>query len=257
MAKKANTTAPQTILGAGAAEQQEAEQPTTTLPSIDLAKYVVTLEEDGVKVRLSALDIADEAVKVQGIMNQAKRKGGEFASHMFALAALCKTPEEFLHLCEEIAIRKMWGRPPAGTPKAQRMLWGELPATFSVYKSQISKAWQDGIVPNGTLTQSVIENGKVKQLKVKVDGINKLKTLHGELKKERKDKKEKAAAEPGVHLEDGGVSKMKEAAQPEISADIAAKLGAIANLYGKCSESTQALVAQMLQDVIEEMEAEQ
>lgn len=150
------------------------------IPRINLDDFFITVEGK----KLTALDIAEEAVQLQESMARIVQGERDFSTHMLMLASKCATADDFSILCENVSFDMNWGRA------------NPAPKTWVVYRSTIYKAWKDfGVKPLAELEVPQVKAGRllkdaedepIRQRMI-VSGINQIKKATTALKLERSE----------------------------------------------------------------------
>jgi hypothetical protein len=199
-------------VGGALAEQiQEGE----IFKAVDLSKYKFKVDEsgDGKPLYMNISDLVDEIKALERLADQHKRQSGDLAGHMFSMASICKTAEEFDAVCERIVEVNRWGRPPKGTPAEQRHMWDTMPAAFRVYRSTIYTAWKKfDIYPNKKIKAQVPgPNGKPVQGEITIGSFVALRNMA--TRQRAAPVKPTPNNEPGVHVTADGTQIAVEAAK--------------------------------------------
>lgn len=150
---------------------REINQDTTTMPAIDLRRFVISVTIEGKQHQLDPVGIAREAEQADITKETARQKGVRFGDHLLKMASLCNGWQEFEDVLKETQRQLNWGR---GRERAT-------PRTFSVYASTIKRGMKAfGLVPlaeieipsadKGQLTRT--ESGEVITERVRLDGIS-------------------------------------------------------------------------------------
>jgi hypothetical protein len=210
-------------------------------------KFQVDTKGDGKPLFMTISDLVEEIKALQTLTDKTKATAEDLAAHMFALAGVCKTPEEFDAVCERIVEQNRWGRPPKGTPKEQRHLWDDMPTAFRIYRSDIFSGWKKyNLYPGKKIAAQVAgPNGKPVQGHIEIKTLStlrrmKLQASTAEEKRRQAEEAAKKAAEggAGVHVTPDGQQQLVEveaaSASLKLDPDALALFSKLAQLYIDC-----------------------
>jgi hypothetical protein len=236
----------------------------TLIKGVDLEKYtfsVLVKAGKGVPATktMGINDLIKEVEAVTALGEKAKDAANNLADHMYSLAAVCKSAEEFISVTDRICEVKRWGRCPAGTPESERHLWTPQPQAFRIYKSTIATAWRDlDVHPGKAITMPPAKEGEAPKVHT-IGNYGQLRAMAQTARSANKPASKPTAA--GVKVKEDGqqvpimpahVDAVK--AQTGLDAEAMSLFTRLAELYTKGGEGIKAEIRQDLTKLIDDAE---